>query len=553
MTTRLQLGLVGVTTVALLGASASLVGAPAPFGPTTTLDPTSPRSPGVSIADDGTAVAAWTVTAGTSTVIRSATRSPGGTFGPVVDVASSLSSSLPLSRPRVGLDGAGGGALIWETREESNVGPKTVTAALRSGGAFGTPARISPPGVTTEGAELGVGRDGTAVASWVRLASVETQFTSPDRVAVQVAVKEPGAPAFGAPQDLEPEISGVLSPSVAVSPSGAAAVAYVRPQLQQDGTTRSVVAVAYRAPGAGFGTPVVVSGDEPDVVLPRVTIDASGRATVVWTVSSSSSTYGSVARVATVDSSGVPTGPATNLSVVAPAFAVTSARVATNQSGDTAVVWSRRPTPGLLQTVVEAAVRPAGATGFGAPITLTSDTLDSKEPVAKVSDDGVVLAQWQQRTGSDPEQLMSATLSVGATGFGPASSLGRSRNVAMDPAELALGRDGSAVRVFSNVIPNGTGTLTTLGVAVTQNAPAFVSAPVITGTPAVRSVLTCTTPGLVGASGVSYEWLRGTRLVGTASTYTVVKGDRGKVLTCRVTATNPNGSAVGTSAGLHVP
>jgi hypothetical protein len=261
--------------------------------------------------------------------------------------------------------------------------------------------------------------------------------------------------------------------------------------------------------------------------------------------------YGAVIRTADIDATGTPVGPPATLSQPGPAFAAGSPRVAVNSSGDTAAMWTRRPTAGLLHDVVEAAVRPAGAAAFGAPITLTTTAVSSQEPIVAMSEDGTVLAHWVQRFGAEPDQLMSATLDPAAGAFSAPTSLGRAQVTTLDPSQLALGRDGSAVRVFPRILPGGGAPV--LGVAVTQNPPAFVSPPVITGTLTVRSVLTCATPGLVGASSVSYEWFRGTRLVGTASTRTVVKGDRGRTLTCRVSALNPYGGAVATSAGLFIP
>lgn len=54
----------------------------------------------------------------------------------------------------------------------------------------------------------------------------------------------------------------------------------------------------------------------------------------------------------------------------------------------------------------------------------------------------------------------------------------------------------------------------------------------------------------------TYKWKRGTKVVGTASTYKVVKGDKGKTLTLTVTATDTRkeyATGSSTSSGLRIP
>lgn len=76
-----------------------------------------------------------------------------------------------------------------------------------------------------------------------------------------------------------------------------------------------------------------------------------------------------------------------------------------------------------------------------------------------------------------------------------------------------------------------------------DNTITNVSAPVVTGTNTVGSVLTTTNGTWVGASSYAYQWYQGSTLLSgeTASTYTIVVGDAGLAITCRVTASNAVG------------
>ena len=91
------------------------------------------------------------------------------------------------------------------------------------------------------------------------------------------------------------------------------------------------------------------------------------------------------------------------------------------------------------------------------------------------------------------------------------------------------------------------------GYAVGTAAPANAVAPVISGTAQSGQVLSATQGTWTGDWPLTftYQWSRdGVDLGGaTSSTYTVVSGDVGHLLTCRVTATNSLGSASSTSAG----
>jgi len=101
-----------------------------------------------------------------------------------------------------------------------------------------------------------------------------------------------------------------------------------------------------------------------------------------------------------------------------------------------------------------------------------------------------------------------------------------------------------------------TSVLATGAVNIPPPPPVNVTLPVISGTPAVGSTLTCSTGTWQNSpTGYTYQWLsNGSNIAGaTSSTYLVVSGDQGNTISCTVTASNATGSASATSSGVSIP
>lgn len=89
-----------------------------------------------------------------------------------------------------------------------------------------------------------------------------------------------------------------------------------------------------------------------------------------------------------------------------------------------------------------------------------------------------------------------------------------------------------------------------------SSIPINLVLPVITGTAAAGNVLTCSTGTWTGTTPITYtyQWYKGVSQISgeTASTYTVVTGDVGSVISCRVTATNSVGAVNASATGVSI-
>ena len=99
----------------------------------------------------------------------------------------------------------------------------------------------------------------------------------------------------------------------------------------------------------------------------------------------------------------------------------------------------------------------------------------------------------------------------------------------------------------------GSGNATSATVLVVQ-APVNSSAPVVNGTAAVGSLLTCDPGTWTYSPTYTYVWLRSGSVISgaTSVTYTVTSSDSGRTLACRVTGTNDGGSSIATSAAVAI-
>lgn len=117
--------------------------------------------------------------------------------------------------------------------------------------------------------------------------------------------------------------------------------------------------------------------------------------------------------------------------------------------------------------------------------------------------------------------------------------------------------DQSSFASANPVIVTQGSTTAPINAALVPKAPVNTVAPVVSGTPAAGQTLSCSTGSWTGSPALAYTyaWLRdGVAIAGaTGSAYVVQMADQGNGLTCKVTATNKNGSAAAVSNTLTVP
>ena len=282
---------------------------------------------------------------------------------------------------------------------------------------------------------------------------------------------------------------GEGDPSVAIDDAGDAAVAWAWLGATSE---HPVVQAAYRPRGGSWEVRTLGEADGSLAPHPRAAIDGGGNATFVWvggTRATSLETAGrSSAGTWSAQSTIVPSGASV------PELAV-------DPLGRAVVVWRNEGT-----RRIEASIRPGAAAawqprGFVSPADPSLDAVDASVPALAMDGAGNAVATWQRGTGQ----------------------------VSVETSELG----GSWAPTLANT-----------------------RRPSVRGRARVGARLLCDPGAWAGTVPIAlaYRWLRDGRAVSGARgrAYAVRRVDRGRLLACRVTATNPAGPASATSRPVRV-
>jgi hypothetical protein len=287
------------------------------------------NEPEVATTPSGEAVAVWRhFDAGSGNyVIQTSTRFPGGSFSVPTEISISKASALPQSL-RVAVNAAGEVAVAWVQKDpDSALDPDQffVEASVRpAGGSFSVPAVVSPspltPGDGATGPGVALDGAGDVFVVW-------EYFDGTDHL-VQAAVGSPGG-GFAPPLSLSPGGTDAFSPQVAADAGGDATAVWT----QSDGAD-FIVQASTRPAGGSFSAPGGLSEAGVDALAPEIAMTPSGAATVAWTLSSGSETLlQAVARAA-----GGSFSPLEDVST--PGESALFPDLAMNAGGDAAIAWS---------------------------------------------------------------------------------------------------------------------------------------------------------------------------------------------------------------------
>jgi hypothetical protein len=221
--------------------------------------------PEVAIDDDGDAVVAWQRSDGINDRVQARFRSAAG----VLDRVTNVSRPGHHGRnPRVALDAAGDGLVVWERVAGAvrRIQGRDVSAA----GVFGGLQTISED--LSFGPTVAIAAGGHTVVVWRRTNGTNDRIQARERLA---------GGAFEPILNLTPttgEREAASNPEIAINADGRAVVIWIQAITTSSGTFDAVWA-AHRLPGRWFSRETL---DGAPSTGPQVAIDADGTALGVW-------------------------------------------------------------------------------------------------------------------------------------------------------------------------------------------------------------------------------------------------------------------------------
>ena len=412
-------------------------------------------SPQVAVDPAGDAVAVWSRSDGANEIVQAASRPAGGAWTGAVDLSVAGRDAV---EPAVAIDSAGNAVAVWS---RSN-GSRTVvqTATMAAAGGWSAPIDLSNAESNAEAPQVAVAPNGEAVIVWslfnganqiVQAASRPAGGTWTGAVDLSVAGRDAVEPAVtidsagnavavwsrsdgsafivqsstragGAwsspPTDLSAAGGSAGEPWIAIDANGEAVVVWSR----SDGTNL-IVQSAARAAGGAWSEAVSLSAAGSSSREPRVTMTPGGEALAVWARDALG--FNTLAQVAQRSPGGAWSGTS---DLSSGASIATAPRIAVDQAGDAVVLWT--DSAGAPSAILSA-TRPAGA-GWEGRQRLSAQGTNSVEPQIALGPDGNGVGVWAHESNSHPivqavgfdgtaPQLRSVSIPAVATAGKPVS------------------------------------------------------------------------------------------------------------------------------------
>jgi hypothetical protein len=346
---------------------------------------------------------------GTLSPVRRRFAAPGAAFGPSRVLVRANAGGRPVD---AGVAADGGGIVVLQRA-------RTVRAAtFGADGRVGRSSPLSASGARADFAASAVAPSSAAIVVWYR-------HSGADRWRLEAATRAPGATRFGAPRPISAFVRRpcCTSVSVAIGDRGDAVATWTS-------TARPAVWAALRPAGRGFRPPQRLAGDIAGV--PTAIVGAGGAAALTY----------STQHVPLRATDGLqlhrapPGGPFGRAERVNPGSGVTDAGAAVTNAGRVLIAWRTR----LQDTTVHLSEAPPGQ-----PLAPTAELgrdVTADRLALAADDTGRAIVAWSQRapTAALREQAFAAMRPATAAPFAAPIALGRPwRNAEPGLARLVPG------------------------------------------------------------------------------------------------------------------
>ena len=450
-------------------------------------------------------------------------RSPGGGFGPVVNISQASEQQTAVD---VGVDGSGTATVVWN----ETIGGVTEVKAMRVS-PDGTKTGAQTLAATGDEPRVAVNANGVAVATWRELSQIHA------------AARGTATGSFTDLGPISPTASLGIDPihDVVIDPAGNAVAAWIRDNTKVEANRRPAGG-SFLAPGAADS--IQDAGDANNLSLAMA---PGGQATAMWTHPVPTPEVRTAERTASPSFAAGGWNPADRASPMGQA--AQGGSVALDAQNTAIAVWENTTTG-----KVEAGIRPSGGSFSNfAPLSGSAGSFFSRVDVAP---DGSAVAIWRGSSGGRP--AIQAVRRASGGGFGGVTDVAIGDPAPADPVvelfnpSVAVDEEGNAAAVWSRFRQNGT----------TINDWRLDAAGFDVGPPAFAAV-SVPPSGSVGAgigmavaatdrwSPFAFAWSFGDGATATGSAVTHAFGSAG-AFTVTVTATDAVGNAASASRSVAI-
>jgi PKD domain len=387
-------------------------------------------SPHVVLDSEGNATAVWDRWSGVDTVVESAYRPAGESWGAPENLSEPelegeiVPGANDAQSAQIAVDRNNNVTVLWERY----AGTKLVLESVDrpAGGSWTAPVKV---GEVNLGAApepwIAVDWEGRATAVWKDSGVIEAAF-------------RPFGGSWETPVPLSPEES--FTPQAAMDARGDTTVVW----MHFDGS-HYVVESAYRPEGASWETPTLVSQAGEDGGNPHVALDAAGDSLVAWRGEDEGEEF--------VRAAYRPVGGSWSAAadVSAEGEAVEAVRDAVDPQGNAIVAWSGDMGNAGEYSIAHAAFKPLGGS-WQAPVGLSSDGGNAFPSDVVFDTSGNAALIWQRWDGTT--DLIQASYRPAGEEWEPAVDLSEEGKQGMDPVVVldapgdSIAADGNATAVW---------------------------------------------------------------------------------------------------------
>jgi hypothetical protein len=386
----------------------------------------------VAIDTDGNGLAVWIQSDGTRGNVWANRYTAGAGWGMAVLIETGTGNARS---PQLAIDGSGNGLVVWD---QSNGLIQHIWAnGFTPATGWGTAVQIETGAGGAISPQLGVDAAGNALAVWS--GSPSTGFN-----------RYTTGSGWGTAAPIQTGTVNISTPHVAVAANGNAVAVWV----QFVGLRGDVWANRYTATSAttgSWGTAALIETDNVnDAITPRVAIDTSGNALVVWVqtdgtrynvwsnrfTAGATNTWGTAALIET-DNAGGANAP----------------RVAFDGSGNALAVWQQDGDASAVITYDIRSNRYTAGSGWGTSELMETSALRAGGVELAMNGAGAAVATWYQLDGSH-QSVYSRRYAPGI-GWGPvALAESYDGGDAVFP-KVAINASGAGLLVWEQVDPVG--------------------------------------------------------------------------------------------------